>query len=78
MNKSSIAVNVLYFNMIFLQNFPPRPIIVNPMVTIPRGQVPPLGRGRHPPLMAPVRPFPPRFGPPELYRMGHPTPNPSK
>jgi len=45
-----------------------------------RGQVPPMGRGRHSALMvrAPVRPFPPRFIPPDMYRLGPPPPNPSK
>jgi len=41
-----------------------------------RGQIPPMGRGRYPGLMAPIRPFPPRC-PPDMYRLGHP-PNPSK
>ncbi|XP_029164914.1 pre-mRNA-splicing factor CWC25-like isoform X2 [Nylanderia fulva] len=54
-------------------NLPPRPIVVGPMVPF-RGQVPPMGRGRH--VMAPVRPFPPRFIPPDLYRLGPPPPNP--
>ncbi|XP_072743505.1 feminizer isoform X2 [Anoplolepis gracilipes] len=56
-------------------NLPPRPIVVSPMVPFPRGQVPPMGRGRHS-LMAPVRPFPPRFIPPDIYRLGPPPPNP--
>ncbi|EFN76633.1 hypothetical protein EAI_07168 [Harpegnathos saltator] len=64
------------YQCLFIMNFPPRPYMVSPMVTIPRGQVPPLGRGRHPPLMGPVRPFPPRFVPPDIYRMGPPAPNP--
>ncbi|XP_018378485.1 PREDICTED: serine/threonine-protein kinase fray2-like isoform X3 [Trachymyrmex cornetzi] len=61
---------------IYYGSFPPRPIVVSPMVPL-RGQIPPMGRGRHPTLMAPVRPFPPRF-PPDMYRLGHPPPNPSK
>nr|BAO48217.1 feminizer [Camponotus japonicus] len=56
-------------------NLPPRPIVVSPMVPF-RGQVPPMGRGRHSALMAPVRPFPPRFIPPDMYRLGPPPPNP--
>lgn len=52
--------------------------MISPMVTIPRGQVPPLERGRHPLLMAPVIPFPSRFDPPDMYRMGHPGPNSCK
>ncbi|XP_018302462.1 female-specific protein transformer [Mycetomoellerius zeteki] len=59
---------------IYYGSFPPRPIVVSPMVPL-RGQIPPMGRGRHPTLMAPVRPFPPRF-PPDMYRLGHPPPNP--
>ncbi|XP_018406044.1 PREDICTED: U1 small nuclear ribonucleoprotein 70 kDa-like [Cyphomyrmex costatus] len=59
---------------IYYGSFPPRPIVVSPMVPL-RGQIPPMGRGRHPTLMAPVRPFPPRF-PPDIYRLGHPPPNP--
>ncbi|XP_026823655.1 uncharacterized protein DDB_G0283697 isoform X2 [Ooceraea biroi] len=58
---------------IYYSNFP-RPIVVSPMVPV-RGQIPPMGRGRH--LMAPVRPFSPRFVPPDMYRFG-PPPNPSK
>ncbi|KAL6264393.1 hypothetical protein P5V15_004502 [Pogonomyrmex californicus] len=60
---------------IYYGSFPPRPIVVSPMVPL-RGQIPPIGRGRHPALMAPVRPFPPRFVPPDMYRLGHPPPNP--
>nr|BDE68830.1 transformer female isoform [Vollenhovia emeryi] len=61
---------------IYYGSFPPRPIVVSPMVPLgPRGQMPPMARGRHPALMAPVRPFPPRF-PPDMYRLGHPPPNP--
>ncbi|KAM0733428.1 hypothetical protein ACS0PU_012977 [Formica fusca] len=56
-------------------NLPPRPIVVSSMVPF-RGQVPPMGRGRHSALMAPVRPFPPRFIPPDMYRLGPPPPNP--
>ncbi|XP_070167492.1 uncharacterized protein [Polyergus mexicanus] len=55
-------------------NLPPRPIVVSSMVPF-RGQVPPMGRGRHSALMAPVRPFPPRFIPPDMYRLGPPPPN---
>jgi len=58
-----------------MQSFPPRPIVVSPMVPL-RGQIPTMGRGRH--LMAPIRPFPPRFVPPDMYRLGHPPLNPSK
>ncbi|XP_032689076.1 serine/threonine-protein kinase fray2-like [Odontomachus brunneus] len=61
---------------IYYSNFPPRPIMVSPMITIPRGQIPPLVRGQHPPLMTPVRPFPPRFGPPDMYRIPPSTSNP--
>ncbi|CAL1684242.1 unnamed protein product [Lasius platythorax] len=60
----------------YAYNLPPRPIVVSPMVPFPRGQVPPMGRGRHSGLMAPVRPFPPRFIPPDMYRLGPPPPNP--
>ncbi|KAG7209288.1 hypothetical protein KM043_015401 [Ampulex compressa] len=58
---------------VYYGNFPLRPIVVGPLVPL-RGQVP-LGRGRHPQLMGPVRSFPPRFLPPDMYRMGAP-PNP--
>ncbi|XP_011687030.1 PREDICTED: uncharacterized protein DDB_G0287625-like [Wasmannia auropunctata] len=55
---------------IHYSSFPPRPIVVGPMVPL-RGQIPPMARGRHPPLMASVRPFPPRF-PSDMYRLRHP------
>lgn len=45
--------------------------MVGPLVPI-RGQVP-LGT-RH--MMGPLRPFPPRFIPPDMYRL-RPPPNPS-
>ncbi|XP_076233052.1 uncharacterized protein LOC143178349 isoform X2 [Calliopsis andreniformis] len=35
----------------------------------------PLGSSRHPFMMTPMRPFPPRFGPPDIYRL-RPPPNP--
>ncbi|XP_067211021.1 uncharacterized protein [Linepithema humile] len=60
---------------IYYGSFPPRPIVVSPMVPF-RGQVPSMGRSRHPGLMAPVRPFSPRFIPPDMYRLGPPPPNP--
>ncbi|KAL6264394.1 hypothetical protein P5V15_004503 [Pogonomyrmex californicus] len=60
---------------IYYGSFPPRPIVVSPMVPL-RRQIPPMGRGRHPALMAPIRPFLPRFVPPDMYRLGHPPPNP--
>jgi len=46
---------------------------MRPMVPL-RGQIPPMGRGRYPGLMAPIRP--PRY-PPDIFRLGCP-PNPSK
>ncbi|XP_017795317.1 PREDICTED: arginine/serine-rich protein PNISR-like [Habropoda laboriosa] len=57
---------------IYYGNFPPRPIMVGPLVPI-RGQVP-LGGNRHP-MMGPLRPFPPRFISPDMYRLRAP-PNP--
>ncbi|XP_018045753.1 PREDICTED: zinc finger CCCH domain-containing protein 13-like isoform X1 [Atta colombica] len=68
--ESPISVPICY------GSFPPRPIVVNPMVPL-RGQISSMGRGRHPTLMVPVRPFPPRF-PPNMYSLGHPSPNPSE
>ncbi|XP_025269015.1 LOW QUALITY PROTEIN: probable inactive protein kinase DDB_G0270444, partial [Camponotus floridanus] len=56
-------------------NLPPSPIVVSPMVPF-RGQVPLWQEGRHSALMAPVRPFPPWFIPPDMYRLRPPPPNP--
>ncbi|XP_025267637.1 uncharacterized protein DDB_G0284459 isoform X2 [Camponotus floridanus] len=66
--ESPIHVPIYY-------NLPPSPIVVSPMVPF-RGQVPPMARGRHSALMAPVRPFPPWFIPPDMYRLRPPPPNP--
>ncbi|EFN86457.1 hypothetical protein EAI_05442 [Harpegnathos saltator] len=63
---------------LFIMNLPPGPIMISPMVTIPRRQVPPLGRSQHPPLMGLTRPFPPRFIAPDMYRIRSPAPNSSK
>ncbi|XP_015186455.1 PREDICTED: uncharacterized protein DDB_G0283697-like isoform X5 [Polistes dominula] len=50
----------------------PRPMMVGPMMPI-RGQVP-IPRGRLPPSgIGPIRPFPPRFMPPNAYRFGPPS-----
>lgn len=49
--------------------------MVGPLVPI-RGQVA-LGGSRHAPMMGPLRPFPPRFVAPDMYRL-RPPPNPSK
>ncbi|XP_060812873.1 zinc finger CCCH domain-containing protein 13-like isoform X1 [Bombus pascuorum] len=54
---------------VYYGDFPPRPIMVGPLVPI-RGQVPPLGGTRH--MMGPLRPFPPRFIPPDIYRLRPP------
>ncbi|XP_012146365.1 uncharacterized protein LOC100879792 isoform X2 [Megachile rotundata] len=59
---------------IYCGNFPPRPIMVGPLLPI-RTPVP-FGSVRHPSMMGPLRPFPPRFIPPDMYRM-RPPPNPS-
>ncbi|XP_043684415.1 female-specific protein transformer-like [Vespula pensylvanica] len=49
----------------------PRPMMVGPMMPL-RGQIP-IARGRIPPsVMGPIRPFPPRFVPPNVYRLGPP------
>ncbi|XP_076754884.1 uncharacterized protein LOC143425776 [Xylocopa sonorina] len=58
---------------IYYSNFPPRPMMVGPLVPI-REQVP-LGGSRHPPIMSPFGPFPPRFIPPNMYRF-RPPPTP--
>lgn len=51
-------------------------MMVGPMMPL-RGQIP-IARGRIPPsVMGPIRPFPPRFIPPNVYRLG-PPPNYSK
>ncbi|XP_053991325.1 female-specific protein transformer-like [Hylaeus volcanicus] len=55
---------------IYYGNFPPRPIMVGPLVQI-RGQGP-LGSNRHPPMMGPLRPFGPRFIPADMYRLRPP------
>ncbi|XP_003493796.1 zinc finger CCCH domain-containing protein 13 isoform X1 [Bombus impatiens] len=54
---------------VYYGDFPPRPIMVGPLVPI-RGQVPPLGGTRH--MIGPLRPFPPRFIPPDMYRLRPP------
>nr|XP_034182151.1 female-specific protein transformer-like [Osmia lignaria] len=59
---------------IYCGNFPPRPIMVGPLVPI-RAQVP-YGSVR-PPMVGPLRPYPPRFIPPDMYRM-RPPPNPNR
>lgn len=51
---------------VYYGNFPPRPIVVGPIVPF-RGQVP-MYRVRHPAVMGPVRPMPPRFMPPDAFR----------
>lgn len=48
--------------------------MVSPLVPV-RGHVP-LGGSRHFPMMGPIRPFPPRFAPPSMYRLRPPS-NPS-
>ncbi|XP_061928985.1 female-specific protein transformer-like isoform X1 [Apis cerana] len=53
---------------VYYGNFPPRPIMVRPWVPM-RGQVP---GSRH---IGPLTPFPPRFIPPDMYRL-RPPPNP--
>ncbi|XP_076687432.1 uncharacterized protein LOC143379025 isoform X2 [Andrena cerasifolii] len=54
---------------IYYGNFPPRSIMVGPNSLVPiRGQVP-LGVNRHPAIMGPLRPFPPRFIPLDMYRL---------
>ncbi|XP_014483787.1 PREDICTED: RNA-binding protein 25-like [Dinoponera quadriceps] len=60
---------------IYYGTLPPRPLLMSPMVPIPRGQFPLLRGRRHPSLMAPVRSFPPQFIPPDVYRMELPVPN---
>ncbi|XP_031850470.1 feminizer isoform X1 [Nomia melanderi] len=56
---------------IYYGNFPPRPIMMGPLVPI-RGQVP-LGSNRHPTMIGPLRgPFPPRFIPSDMYRLRSP------
>ncbi|XP_043579124.1 peptidyl-prolyl cis-trans isomerase G-like [Bombus pyrosoma] len=50
---------------VYYGGFPPRPIIVGPLVPIQR-QVPPLGGTRY--MMSPLRPFAPRFIQPDIYR----------
>ncbi|XP_033321927.1 uncharacterized protein LOC117218033 [Megalopta genalis] len=54
-------------------HFPPRPIMMAPLVPI-RSQVP-MGSSRHPTMIGPLRPFPPRFIPPDVHRLRAP-PNP--
>ncbi|XP_078045403.1 feminizer [Augochlora pura] len=54
-------------------HFPPRPIMMAPMVPI-RSQVP-MGSSRHPSMMGPLRPFAPRFILPDVHRLRAP-PNP--
>ncbi|XP_033361205.1 zinc finger CCCH domain-containing protein 5-like [Bombus vosnesenskii] len=56
---------------VYYGGFPPRPIMVGPLVPIPR-QVP-LKGSRH--MMSPLRPYPPRFIQPDIYRFC-PFPNP--
>ncbi|CAL7946943.1 unnamed protein product [Xylocopa violacea] len=58
---------------IYYSNFPPRPMMVGPLVPI-REQIP-LGGSRHPPIMSPFAPFAPRFIPPNMYRF-RPPPTP--
>ncbi|XP_071856809.1 uncharacterized protein [Bombus fervidus] len=57
---------------VYYGGFPPRPIMVGPLVPIQR-HVPPLGGTRY--MMSPLRPFPPRFIQPDIYRFC-PFPNP--
>ncbi|XP_012244031.1 zinc finger CCCH domain-containing protein 5-like [Bombus impatiens] len=57
---------------VYYGGFPPRPIMVGPLVPIPR-QVPLKGI-RH--MMSPLRPYPPRFIQPDIYRFC-PFPNPN-
>ncbi|XP_017756773.1 PREDICTED: peptidyl-prolyl cis-trans isomerase G-like [Eufriesea mexicana] len=65
-----------YFEQIhvplYYSNFSPRPIMVGPLVPM-RGQVPLSSRHMMSPF--PLRPFPPRFIPPDMYRL-RPPPNP--
>lgn len=57
---------------VYYGNLPPRPIMFGPLVPM-RAQVP-LG-GRHPPMIGSMRPYPPpRFVPPDMYRI-RPPPN---
>ncbi|KZC06648.1 hypothetical protein WN55_10559 [Dufourea novaeangliae] len=56
---------------IYYGNFPPRPILMGPLIPI-RGQMP-LRGGRHPSMMAPIRPFPPRFISSDVYRLRPPS-----